>query len=257
MNLGKAVAFVTGAGQGLGRATALRLGRQGMKVVCCDVNADQAAATAAEIGADNSLVAAVDVTDPVAVKAAMDEAVDRWGSLNVAVNCAGILSGARTYHPKRGPMDLDKFSNVLRVNVGGSFNVTRLAAELMSKNEPDAEGQRGVVVNTASIAAMEGQIGQVAYSASKGAISAMTMPIARDLAMFGIRAVCIAPGLFHTPMLAQLPDEARAALCANVPFPPRLGDPDEYARLVQHICENPMLNGETIRLDGALRMQPS
>lgn len=256
MNLAKTVAFVTGAGQGLGRATALRLARQGAKVVVCDVSAEHAAATAAEIGAENSLVAAVDVTDAAAVKASMDEAVARWGSLNVAVNCAGILSAGRTCHPKRGPFDLEKFNNVLRVNVGGSFNVVRLASELMAKNEPDADGQRGVLINTASIAAMDGQIGQVAYAASKGAISAMTLPIARDLSMFGIRAVCVAPGLFHTPMLAALPDEAREALCKNVPFPPRLGDPDEYAKMVQHICENTMLNGETIRLDGALRMQP-
>lgn len=256
MNLSKAVAFVTGAGQGLGKATALRLGRQGMKVVACDINADLARDTVKELGEDNALVAGVDVTDPVAVKNSMDEAVSRWGRLDVAVNCAGILSAARTYHPKRGPMDLEKFNNVLRVNVGGSFNVVRLAAELMAQNTPDEQGQRGVLVNTASIAAMEGQIGQVAYSASKGAISAMTMPIARDLASQGIRCACIAPGLFHTPMLAQLPDEAREALCKNVPFPPRLGDPDEYARMVQAIIENPMLNGETIRLDGALRMQP-
>jgi 3-hydroxyacyl-CoA dehydrogenase / 3-hydroxy-2-methylbutyryl-CoA dehydrogenase len=256
MNLAKSVAFVTGAGQGLGRATALRLARGGAKVVVCDINAEQAQSTVDEIGTENAMVASVDVTDAVAVKSSMDAAVSRWGSLNIAVNCAGILSAGRTQHPKKGPFDLEKFNNVLKVNVGGTFNVIRLAAEIMSKQEPDAEGQRGVLVNTASIAAMDGQIGQVAYSASKGAIVGMTLPIARDLAMFGIRVATVAPGLFQTPMLAGLPEDARQALCAGVPFPSRLGKPDEYAQMVQQIIENPMLNGEVIRLDGALRMQP-
>jgi len=256
MALSRTVAFVTGAGQGLGRATALRLASQGAKVVVCDISKQHAQSVADEIGSANAFAAAADVTITEQVQASMDEAVKRWGYINTAVNCAGILIPGRTFHPKKGPMDLDKFMNVLRVNVGGTFNVIRLSSEKMSKNEPDEEGQRGVIVNTASIAAMDGQIGQAAYSASKGAIVGMTLPIARDLAMFGIRICTIAPGLFHTPMLAALPDEAREALCANIPFPKRLGKPDEYARFVQQIIENPMLNGEIVRLDAALRMQP-
>ncbi len=256
MNLSKTVAFVTGAGQGLGRATALRLASQGAKVIVCDISREHAQSVVDQIGSGNAFAAVADVTSVEQVKSSMDEAVKRWGHINTAVNCAGIIYSGRTYTTKKGPMDLDKFMNVLRVNVGGSFNVIRLASEKMSSNTPDEEGQRGVIVNTASIAAMEGQIGQAAYSASKGAIVGMTLPIARDLAMFGIRVCTIAPGLFATPMLAGLPDDARNALCANVPFPKRLGKPEEYAKLVQQIIENPMLNGEIIRLDGALRMQP-
>lgn len=258
MNLRSTVAIVTGAGQGLGRATALRFAAQGAKVVVADINGDAAKAVVDEINGSSggsAFVAAIDVTSPEQVQGAVDEAVHRWGKINAAVNCAGILSPGKTYG-KRGPMDLNKFLNVLQVNIGGTFNVTRLVAEKMSLNEADEEGQRGVIINTASIAAMDGQIGQAAYAASKGAIAAMTLPIARDLSSLGIRVCCIAPGLFHTPMLASLPEEARAALCANVPFPQRLGKPDEFAQMAQAIFENPMLNGEIIRLDGALRMQP-
>jgi len=256
MALSRTVAFVTGAGQGLGRATALRLASQGAKVVVCDINKQHAQSVVDEIGA-NAFAAAADVTVTEQVQASMEEAIKKWGYINSAVNCAGILIPGRTWHPKKKePMDMTKFMKVIEVNVGGTFNVIRLASGHMSTNEPDEEGQRGVIVNTASIAAMDGQIGQAAYSASKGAIVGMTLPIARDLAMYGVRVCTIAPGLFHTPMLAALPDDAREALCANIPFPRRLGKPDEYARMVQQIIENPMLNGEIIRLDGALRMQP-
>ena len=256
MALSRTVAFVTGAGQGLGRATALRLASQGAKVVACDISRQHAQSVVDEIGAANAIASAADVTVTEQVQSSMQEAIKKWGYINSAVNCAGILIPGRTFHPKKGPMDMEKFMKVIEVNVGGSFNVIRLASGHMSTNEPDEEGQRGVIVNTASIAAMEGQIGQAAYSASKGAIVGMTLPIARDLAMYGVRVCTIAPGLFHTPMLAALPNDAREALCANIPFPKRLGKPDEYARLVQQIIENPMLNGEIIRLDGALRMQP-
>ena len=189
------------------------------------------------------------------VKSAMDEAVEKWGKINATINCAGIAIAMKTIG-KKGPHDLSQFSKVLHVNTTGTFNVIRLAAEKMAHNEADGDGIRGVIVNTASIAAMDGQMGQAAYAASKGAVVAMTLPIARDLSSTGIRVNTVAPGLFLTPMLEGLPETVRTQLGAGVPLPKRLGKPAEYAKLVQSIIENPMLNGEVIRLDGALRMQP-
>lgn len=255
MNISKGVALVTGAGQGLGRAAALRLASQGAKVVVADINGDAVKSVVAEIGAANAMGAVMDVTNAEQVEGAISSAADKWGGLHFAVNCAGILAPGRTVS-KKGPMNLDKFSKVLQVNVAGTFNVIRLSAHQMTKNEPNEKGDRGVIVNTASIAAFDGQIGQAAYAASKGAIAAMTLPIARDLSTFGIRICTIAPGIFKTPMMAELTDEQCDALTANVPWPSRMGEPDEFAHMVQTVLENQMLNGETIRLDAALRMQP-
>mmetsp|Transcript_16676 Transcript_16676/g.25077 ORF Transcript_16676/g.25077 Transcript_16676/m.25077 type:complete len:255 (-) Transcript_16676:171-935(-) len=254
MSLSHIVAFVTGGAQGLGRATALRLASQGAKIVVADLSPTKTQEVVDQLG-DNAIPAIIDVCDEDAVKDSMEKATNRWGKLNVAVNCAGIAIASKTLS-KRGPHDLKNFSQVLKVNTVGTFNVVRLAAEQMAQNEADTNGQRGVIINTASIAAMDGQMGQAAYAASKGAIAAMTLPVARDLSSTGIRCMCIAPGLFLTPMLEGLPEAARTTLAATVPCPKRLGNPDEYAQLVQSIVENPMLNGEVIRLDGALRMQP-
>ena len=251
------MAFVTGAGQGLGRATALRFAQQGARVVVADLSAASVQRVVSEIGPDAALGAVLDVTDEAAVRSSLDEAAGKWGrQVNAVVNCAGILSPMKTLS-KKGPANIEKFAKVQMVNVVGTFNVVRLAAERMALNPPDEDGQRGVIINTASIAAMEGQIGQAAYAASKGAIASMTLPIARDLSSYGIRVCCIAPGLFLTPMLEELSEDVRKSLASGVPFPKRLGKPDEFARLAQSIIENPMLNGETIRLDGALRMQPN
>jgi len=255
MSLSRIVAFVTGGGQGLGRATALRLASQGAKVIVADVNEAQAKAVANEIGAQSAIAAVVDVTNEAHVKEALDAAIAKFGKINTAVNCAGIAIAVKTLS-KKGPHDLSQFSKVLNVNTTGTFNVIRLAAERMATNEADEDGIRGVIVNTASIAAFDGQMGQAAYAASKGAVVGMTLPIARDLSSYGIRVNTIAPGLFLTPMLESLPESVRTHLAAGVPLPKRLGKPAEYAKLVQSIIENPMLNGEVIRLDGALRMQP-
>jgi len=244
--------LVAGGASGLGEATARALAEAGAEVVIADLNAEKGEALAAEIGA--AFVAA-DVTDAEAVTAAVERAAAADGGLRVSVCCAGIGWAERVSH-KRGPHNLEYFSNVVKVNLIGSFNVLRLAATAMSGNEPNGEGERGVCVNTASIAAFDGQIGQIAYAASKGGIVGMTLPAARDMASRGVRVVTIAPGLFDTPLLAALPEEARTALGEGIPFPSRLGRPEEYARMVLAIAANPMLNGETIRLDGALRMPP-
>jgi 3-hydroxyacyl-CoA dehydrogenase / 3-hydroxy-2-methylbutyryl-CoA dehydrogenase len=227
----------------------------GAKVIVADINEDHAKAVATEIGAQSAIAAVTDVTNEANVKASLDAAIAKFGKINTAVNCAGIAIAVKTLG-KKGPHDLNQFSKVLHVNTTGTFNVVRLVAERMSTNEPDEDGVRGVIVNTASIAAMDGQMGQAAYAASKGAVVAMTLPIARDLAANGIRVNTVAPGLFLTPMLEGLPEAVRTQLGAGVPLPKRLGKPAEFAKLVQAIIENPMLNGETIRLDGALRMQP-
>jgi len=253
MDLNHTIAFITGGASGLGHATAKRLANLGAKVVLADL-AEHGAAAADEIG-ENAVFAHCNVTSEEDVNAALDLAEERFGRVTAVVNCAGIAI-ARKVLSRRGTHDLASFQKVLTVNTVGSFNVIRLAAERMARNEPNAGLERGVIVNTASVAAIDGQMGQAAYAASKGAIVGMTLPIARDLASSGIRVCTIAPGVFATPMLAGLPQKAREALEATVPFPSRLGNPDEYGHMVQHIIENAMLNGETIRLDGALRMAP-
>jgi len=254
MQISGAVAVITGGASGLGRATAERLVAAGGRVALLDLPRSPGADTARALG-DRALFTPADVTSPDEVTAALDLAVERLGAVHVLVNCAGIGAADRTFG-RRGPADLAGFTRVISVNLIGHFNAIRLAAAHMAKNPPNEEGERGVVINTASVAAYDGQIGQAAYSASKGGIVGMTLPIARDLAEIGVRVCTIAPGLFDTPLLASLPEPARLSLGKQVPFPPRLGRPAEYAALAAHIIENVMLNGETIRLDGAIRMQP-
>lgn len=251
------VGLVTGGASGLGRATVERFVREGARVTLADLPTSDGAAIAAALGTDKCIFAPVDVTSAADVNAALDATKASFGRLDAAVNCAGIGVAFKTYNfNKNKAHQLEDFERVLTVNTAGSFNVIRLAVGLIGANEPDADGQRGVVINTASVAAFDGQMGQAAYSASKGAIVGMTLPIARDLAVQGIRCVTIAPGLFDTPMLASLPDKVRSYLAKTVPNPSRLGDPDEYAHLAQHLVLNKMINGEVIRIDGALRMQP-
>jgi 3-hydroxyacyl-CoA dehydrogenase/3-hydroxy-2-methylbutyryl-CoA dehydrogenase len=247
-------ALVAGGASGLGEATARSLAQAGARVVVADLNAGKGEVLAEELGEGASFIEA-DVTDEAAVAAAVERAADLGAGLRVSVCCAGIGWAERVAH-KGGPHNLEFFSKVVGVNLIGTFNVLRLAAAAMSENEPDEEGERGVCINTASIAAFDGQIGQIAYAASKGGIVGMTLPAARDMAPRGVRVVTVAPGLFDTPLLAALPEDARTALGAGIPFPSRLGRPEEYAKLVEQIVANPMLNGETIRLDGALRMPP-
>jgi 3-hydroxyacyl-CoA dehydrogenase / 3-hydroxy-2-methylbutyryl-CoA dehydrogenase len=255
MKLEGAGALVAGGASGLGEASARALAEAGASVTIADLNAERGEALAAELGPSATFVQA-DVSDEGAVYAAVARAASAQGGLRVSVCCAGI-GWAERLAGRHGPHDLESFSNLIKVNLIGTFNVLRLAAAAMSENEPDAGGERGVCVNTASIAAYDGQVGQTAYAASKGGIVGMTLPAARDMASRGVRVVTIAPGLFDTPLLAALPAAAREALGAGIPFPSRLGQPAEYAQLVGQIVANPMLNGETIRLDGALRMPPS
>ncbi|AXK85047.1 3-hydroxyacyl-CoA dehydrogenase [Nocardia farcinica] len=252
MQIGNSVAVVTGGASGLGLATVKELHRNGGKVVIIDLPSSDGESVAKELG-DGVVFAAADVTNEEQVSAALD-AAQELGTLRIAVNCAGIGNAIKTVG-KKGAFPLADFTKVVNVNLIGTFNVIRLAAERIAATDPEGE-ERGVIINTASVAAFDGQIGQAAYSASKGGIVGMTLPIARDLAAIKIRVVTIAPGLFHTPLFATLPDEAIASLGAQVPHPSRLGDPGEYAALARHIVENPMLNGETIRLDGAIRMAP-
>ncbi|XP_049790670.1 3-hydroxyacyl-CoA dehydrogenase type-2-like [Schistocerca nitens] len=250
------VGLVTGGASGLGKATAARLVQQGARVVICDLPTSQGTAVAKELGG-NAIFAPVDVTSENDVQNALNVVKDKFGRLDVLVNCAGIGVAFRTYNfNKKLAHKLEDFTKVVTVNAIGTFNVTRLAVGLIGENQPNEDGQRGVVINTASVAAYDGQIGQAAYSASKGAIVGMTLPIARDLAIQGIRVCTIAPGLFDTPLMSALPEKVRAYLAKMVPFPQRLGKPEEYAMMVQSIIENPMMNGEVIRLDGAIRMQP-
>ena len=248
-------AFVTGGASGLGAATARMLAARGAKVAIFDLPRSQGAELAKEIG-KGALFVAGDVTSEEQVAAALDQAIASFGELRGLVNCAGIGSAARTVGKDGKPFDLAIFTRTIQVNLIGTFNVIRLAAARMLGNAPNPDCERGAIVNTASVAAFEGQIGQAAYSASKGGVVGMTLPIARDLARHGIRCCTIAPGLFETPLLMGLPQPARDALAASIPFPPRLGRPPEYAALACQILENPALNGETIRLDGALRMAP-
>jgi NAD(P)-dependent dehydrogenase (short-subunit alcohol dehydrogenase family) len=245
-------AVITGGASGLGLAVATRIVNAGGKVVILDVSA-QGTAAAAELGQSARFIA-TDVTDETAVDVALKEAVAAMGSVNAAVNCAGVATPGRLVG-RQGPIAGSAFRRVIEINVVGTVLVAKSAAVAMQTNSPNAQGERGVIVMTASVAAYDGQIGQVAYSASKGAIVAMTLPMARELASSGIRVVTIAPGLFSTPMMKGLPQEAQDSLGKQTPFPPRLGEPDEFAALVGHILENVMLNGETIRLDGAVRMQ--
>ena len=246
------VFLLTGAGSGLGLATARELIGQGGKVLLADINAEAGVARAAELGARARFVQ-TDITREEDGRRAVAAALETFGGLHGLVNCAGIAPAEKVIG-RNGAHGLDSFRRTIEVNLIGSFNLLRLAAEAMAQGEPNEEGERGVIVNTASVAAFDGQMGQTAYAASKGGVAALTLPAARDLARSGIRVMCIAPGIFETPMMAGMPQEVRDSLAANVPFPPRLGRPEEYAALVRHIIENPMLNGEVIRLDGALRM---
>jgi len=246
--------LISGGGSGLGAATARGLVAAGARVILADINQDAGEATASELG-DDALFVRTDVTSEDDVRAAIAAGIDRFGGLHGAVNCAGVGDPGKVLG-KNGPHPLGIFEKVIKINLIGTFNVLRLAAEALATNDPDEGGERGLIVNTASIAAFDGQIGQVAYASSKGGIVGLTLPAARELARFGIRVVTIAPGIFDTPLLAGLPEKARLSLGEQVPFPSRLGGPDEYAALVLHIASNAMLNGEVIRLDGALRMAP-
>jgi NAD(P)-dependent dehydrogenase (short-subunit alcohol dehydrogenase family) len=247
-------AVVTGGASGLGEATARRLANAGAKVAIFDMNAERGEAVAKEIG---GVFARVDVADPASVAEGLKKAREAHGQERICINCAGIGGGARTVDREGNPLDPDHFLKIIKVNLFGSFNVASQSAAGMSGIDPVTDdGERGVIVNTASVAAFEGQIGQISYSASKGGIVGMTLPMARDLSKMGVRVCTVAPGLFLTPLLKSLPEEAQKSLGAQVPFPSRLGDPDEYAMTIQHICENSMLNGEVIRLDGAIRMAP-
>jgi 3-hydroxyacyl-CoA dehydrogenase / 3-hydroxy-2-methylbutyryl-CoA dehydrogenase len=254
MELNGIGALVAGGGSGLGAATARELAARGARVCVVDLDAGRADAVAVELGGD-AIAHRADVTEEAEVEAAVAAAVEALGGIRLAVSCAGIGWAERTVS-KRGAAALQPFETVVRVNLIGTWNVLRLCSAAMATGEPDAGGERGAVVMTASIAAYDGQIGQTAYAASKGGVVSLTLPAARDLARLGIRVCTIAPGLFDTPLLAALPEEARQALGAQVPFPSRLGLPVEYARLACAIAENPMMNGETVRLDGALRMPP-
>lgn len=254
MKLTECKAIVTGGASGLGEATARHLIRQGGKVGILDLSEERGKALVEELG-ENAIFVRTDVSDEESVENSVNKVMEAFGSINTVVNCAGIGIAAKMLS-KKGIHPLDMFSKVISINLIGSFNVIRLAAKHMTNNAPNESGERGVIINTASIAAFEGQIGQAAYSASKGGVVAMTLPIARELAAYGIRVMTIAPGLFHTPMFDSLPPEARDSLGKMVPFPKRLGYPEEYALLAESILTNPMLNGETIRLDGGIRMQP-
>jgi NAD(P)-dependent dehydrogenase (short-subunit alcohol dehydrogenase family) len=254
MDIRGASALVTGGASGLGEATVRKLVAAGAKVVIVDRDATRGAALSKELG-DSCRFAQTDVTSASDVQAAIDAAV-ALAPLRVAVSCAGVGWAQRTLSKEGVPHDLELFGKVIGINLVGTFNVLRLSAAAMAKNPPQASGERGVVINTASIAAFDGQIGQIAYAASKAGVAGMTLPAARDLSKAGVRVLTIAPGTFHTPMLGLLPEEARQALAAGIPFPARLGDPAEYAALALHMIENAYLNGETVRLDGALRMPP-
>ena len=252
MELANKGALVSGGASGLGAACVRLLSRCGAKVVIADMNSETGNALAKELG-DSTLFVQTNVVEEGSVQAAVQAAVNSFGGLHVVINCAGIGVAERVVG-KNGPASLASFTKVIQVNLIGTFNVIRLAAAAMIENSPNEGGERGVIINTASVAAFDGQIGQAAYSASKGGVVGMTLPIARELARYGIRVMTIAPGIFDTPMLAGLPEPARLSLGQQVPFPPRLGRPDEYAALAKHIIENEMLNGEVIRLDGGIRM---
>jgi NAD(P)-dependent dehydrogenase (short-subunit alcohol dehydrogenase family) len=254
MELNTCKAVVTGGASGLGYAVARHLVAQGAQVALLDVNDDKGQAAAASLG-PNARYARTDVTSEEGVRAALEQAAQTMGGLNVAVSCAGILGAGRVLG-KEGPMALSQFETTVRVNLIGSFNVAKAAANLMQRNAPGEDGERGVIVNTASIAAFEGQIGQAAYSASKGGVVGMTLPMAREFARIGVRVMTIAPGVFHTPMVDGMPQAVYDSLCAQVPYPSRLGKPEEFAETVAFILRNRYINGGTIRVDGAIRLQP-
>jgi NAD(P)-dependent dehydrogenase (short-subunit alcohol dehydrogenase family) len=254
MQISSRVFLVTGAGSGLGASVARRIVADGGRVVIVDVNEAGGAAVAAELG-DAATFVRTDVTSEVEARAAVARALEAFGRLDGLVNCAGVAPGEKVVG-KNGPHGLASFARAVEINLVGTFNMIRLAADALAKQPAGADGERGVIVNTASIAAFDGQIGQAAYAASKAGVAGLTLPIARELARFGIRVVTIAPGIFATPMMAGMPQEVQDSLAAGVPFPSRLGRPEEYAALVAHVIENTMLNGEVIRLDGALRMAP-
>lgn len=252
MRVKDCVAVVTGGASGLGESTVRKIIADGGKAAILDLDETRGPALAKELG-ENALFFKTDVTDAASVQAAMDGTVEKFGGIHIAVSCAGVGIAMKVLG-KEGPLPIEKFNFVVQINLIGTMNVMRLAAEKMMANAPMADNEKGVVINTASVAAFDGQIGQAAYAASKAAIVGMTLPVAREFAEYGIRVMTIAPGLFETPMLAGLPEKAKASLVQMMPFPKRLGYPEEYAQLVEHIIENPMLNGETIRLDACVRL---
>ena len=254
MDLTNKVVVVTGGASGLGQVTCQELAKKGAKIVAFDLNEEAGNALVQALG-DNALFAKVNVTDEASVADGIKQTIDTFGRIDVCINCAGIAPGGKTVG-RNGAMALEKFSQVININLIGTFNVLRLAAEQMQNNEPDENGERGVIINTASVAAFDGQVGQAAYSASKGGIVGMTLPIARDLAPLGIRIMTIAPGIFDTPLMQSMTDEVRDPLIKMVQSPKRFGLPTEYADLASHIITNSYLNGEVIRLDGAIRMEP-
>jgi len=254
MQITNHVFLVTGAASGLGAAVARLIVREGGSVLIADLNRESGESLAGELGRATRFVP-TDVTSESDAKAAIAQALDAFGHLHALVNCAGIAPGEKLLG-RDGPHRLETFARAVNINLIGTFNMVRLAAEAIAKEDPGPDGERGVIVNTASIAAFDGQIGQAAYAASKGGVVSLTLPLARELARHGIRVVTIAPGVFETPMVAGFPQPVQDALAENVPFPSRLGRPAEFAALVKHVCENTMLNGEVIRLDGALRMPP-
>ena len=255
MDIAKVVAVITGGASGLGQATAEAIVARGGRVMILDRDAERAATVAADLG-ERAASVACDVTDTASVEAAIKATLDTFGALHVCVNCAGVGSAMKTVGRENKPHDLGVFETVVKINLIGTFNVLRLAAAAMAENAPGEDNDRGLIVNTASVAAFDGQVGQVAYSATKGGVVGMTLPIARDLASLGIRCNTIAPGIFNTPLMNGAPDKVKMPLIEMTQFPKRLGHPPEYAALVCHMIENTFLNGETIRLDGAIRMQP-
>jgi len=255
MNITDKVAVITGAASGLGQATAEAIIAKGGKVMILDRDDKRGPEVAAELGANAAFVQ-TDVTDEESVKAAIDATVEKFGAIHVCVNCAGVGSAMKTVGRENKPHDLGVFNMVVKINLIGTFNVARLAAAAMAENEPGEDNERGLIVNTASVAAFDGQVGQVAYAATKGGVVGMTLPIARDLAPLGIRCNTIAPGIFNTPLMQGAPDNVKQALAASVPNPARLGNPDEYASLACEMLSNGYFNGEDVRLDGAIRMAP-
>ncbi|HDQ04192.1 MAG TPA: 3-hydroxyacyl-CoA dehydrogenase [Deltaproteobacteria bacterium] len=255
MKIKDAIAVVTGAASGLGEATVMELAKRGAKITVVDIDAERGEKVAAACGAENAIFIKTDVTSDTDMQQAVQKTVDTFGKINIAVNCAGVANPGKVLG-KKGILPLEAFNKVVQINLIGTFNLIRLAVEQMNNNTPDEEGEKGVIINTASAAATDGQIGQAAYSASKAGVVGMTLPIARECGDYGIRVATIAPGLFDTPMMAGLPASVKEVMAATVPFPRRLGKPSEYALLAVHIIENPMLNGCCIRLDGSLRMPP-